>query len=174
MSSLRQLLVGLERRGEGAPLTLTARQSIRTDCRAQTRRSQVTGRPTGRRCTVATTSRFSAVDALLGSGSSIRQVARLYAFSRTTVGRHRAHLGPTSEPFALTPGQAGSDWPTDPLAEALALAARAPTRGRSFEVSRRSPHLRACCCPGSRTRPGRPRALGWERQSSGGRLRGDA
>jgi len=82
---------------------------------------------TGHRCTVCDFPQASDVDALLGSGSSVRSVARLYGLSRTTLGRHKAHLAPTSAPFALIRGEGGPDGPTDPLAEALGLAARART-----------------------------------------------
>jgi hypothetical protein len=68
----------------------------------------------------------------------------LYGLARTTVGRHRAHIAPTSSPFALIPGGGGPNGPTDPLAEAISLAERARTpreKLRALEQIRRSTKL---------------------------------
>jgi hypothetical protein len=105
----------------------------------------VTGHSKGRRCTVCDNEQVSDVNALLGSGSSVRSVARLYRLSRTTVGRHKRHLAPTSGPFALIRGDGGPDGPADPLAEAFILAERARTpreRIRALEQVRAATKLR--------------------------------
>jgi hypothetical protein len=82
---------------------------------------------TGRPCSVCENAQVSAIDALLSSGTPTRQVARMYSLSRTTLARHREHLAPTSNPFAVIRGDAGPSGPPDPLSEAIALAERART-----------------------------------------------
>jgi len=71
-------------------------------------------------------------------------VARLTGLARTTLGRHDQHRAPTSGRFALIPGGDGPTGPTDPLAEAFALAARARTpreRLRGLESVRSATRL---------------------------------
>jgi hypothetical protein len=51
----------------------------------------------------------------------------LYGLSRTTVGRHRKHVYPTSRKFAVIESPDGPSGQADPLAEAFALAERART-----------------------------------------------
>jgi hypothetical protein len=105
----------------------------------------VTGHAKVRRCTVCDNEQVSEVDALLGSGSSIRQVARLTGVPRSNLARHKRHLAPTSGPFALIRGDGGPDGPADPLAEAFTLAERARTpreRIRALEQVRAATKLR--------------------------------
>jgi len=105
----------------------------------------VTGHPGGGRCTVCENEQVSEVDALLGSGSSIRQVARLTGVPRSNLARHKTHLAPTSTPFALIRGDGGPDGPADPLTEAFKLAERARTpreRIRALEQIRGATKLR--------------------------------
>jgi hypothetical protein len=104
----------------------------------------VTGHPKGRRCSVCEFPQVAAVDALLGSGSSVRSVARLHGLARTTVARHRGHIAPTSRPFTVIRGQDHPGTP-DPLAEAFLLAERAKTpreRIRALEQVRGATKLR--------------------------------
>jgi hypothetical protein len=103
------------------------------------------GTPEAVRCTVCSFAQVNEVDALLGSGSSVRSVARLYGLSRTTVGRHRSHIAPTSRPFAVIHGQTDPHGRPDPLAEAFLLAERAKTpreRIRALEQVRGATKLR--------------------------------
>jgi hypothetical protein len=86
-----------------------ASRILARDSRAQARRSQVTGH----RCTICDNEHVSEVDALLGSGSSIRQVARLTGVPRSNLARHKIHLAATSTPFALIRGDGGPDGPAD-------------------------------------------------------------
>jgi hypothetical protein len=105
----------------------------------------VTGHPKGRRCSVCEFPQVAAVDVLLGSGSSVRSVARLHGLARTTVGRHAAHTTPASRRFAVIEGTGGPNGPADPLAEAFALAERAKTpreRIRALEQVRGATKLR--------------------------------
>ena len=74
------------------------------------------------RCSVCSSPQVAQVDALLDAGTPIRQVARVTGLARTTLGRHNQHKAPTSGRFALIPGGDGPTGPTDPLAEAFALA----------------------------------------------------
>lgn len=100
---------------------------------------------TGHRCTVCDFEQVIEVDALLGSGSSVRSVARLYGLSRTTVGRHVAHATPASRRFAVIEKTGGPDRPTDLLAEAFRLAERAKMpreRIRALEQIRSATKLR--------------------------------
>ncbi|MEX0985354.1 MAG: hypothetical protein WD096_09950 [Actinomycetota bacterium] len=97
------------------------------------------------RCTVCTNPLVNELDVLLSTGTSIRQVARLYDIPRTTVGRHRQHVAPSSAPFGVILGEGGSGGPADPLAEAFALAERAKTpreRLRALEQVRAATRLR--------------------------------
>ena len=77
------------------------------------------------RCSICASSQVDKVDRLLGSGSSVRQVARLMGFPRTTLARHRQHAQVTGPRFAVIQGQGGSSGPVDPLAAALELSRRA-------------------------------------------------
>jgi hypothetical protein len=97
------------------------------------------------RCTVCAFSQVSEVDVLLSTGTSIRSVSRLYGLSRSSVGRHRAHVVPTSTPFGVIPGGDGSPGTSDPLSEAFLLAERARTprqRIRALEQVREATRLR--------------------------------
>lgn len=98
----------------------------------------------GRRCTVCAFPQVNEVDRLLASGTSARKVARLYGLARTTVGRHRAHVAPTSRKFAVIETTDGPSGPGDPLAEAFLLAEKARTpreRLRALEQIRAATKL---------------------------------
>jgi hypothetical protein len=87
----------------------------------------VTGHAGATRCTICANPQVSEVDALLGTGTSIRGVARMYGLARSTVARHRDHVAPGQHRFALIRAQGAPDGPPDPLAEAFALAERSRT-----------------------------------------------
>lgn len=82
-------------------------------------------------CTVCANPQVSAIDALLGSGTSIRAVSRMFGHSRSAVARHRQHAQVSGSRLALIRGQGGPGGTggpmMDPLAEALGLSARART-----------------------------------------------
>jgi hypothetical protein len=97
------------------------------------------------RCTVCASPQVNEVDVLLGSGSSIRKVARIHGIPRTTLARHARHIAPASTPFGVIRGTDGPSGPPDPLAEALLLAERARTpreRLRALEQVRAATKLR--------------------------------
>jgi hypothetical protein len=79
------------------------------------------------RCSICSFPQVKEVDVLLASGTSMREVARLYGFSRTTVARHRQHVPPPRTRFGVIANEAGPDGSADPLTEALLLAERART-----------------------------------------------
>ncbi len=96
------------------------------------------------RCSICESSQVKHIDELLGTGASIREVARVTGLSRTTLGRHGKHRSPTSGGLALIPGDDDQDGPTDPLGEAFALAERARTpreRLRALEQIRAATKL---------------------------------
>jgi hypothetical protein len=98
-----------------------------------------------RRCTICVFPQVAEIDALLTSGSAVRQVARIYGLPRTTLGRHSQHMAPTGKKFAVIRGQDGPTGPPDPLVEALALAGRARTpreRLRALEQVRAATKLK--------------------------------
>jgi hypothetical protein len=71
-------------------------------------------------------------------------VARLYALSRTTVGRHKAHIALASRPLVAIRGDGGPSGPGGPLEEAFALAQQARTpreRLRGLEAVRAATKL---------------------------------
>jgi len=83
-----------------------------------------------RECSVCASPQVRTVDTLLGTGSSLREVARISGIPRTTLARHKAHAQVTASKLALirnedVPG--GSGGPLDPLAAALVLSKRART-----------------------------------------------
>jgi hypothetical protein len=83
-----------------------------------------------RGCSVCESPQVKKVDTLLGTGSSLRQVARISEIPRSTLARHRAHVQVRPSRLALIRTEAGPDGtggPLDPLTEALALAQRART-----------------------------------------------
>jgi hypothetical protein len=97
-----------------------------------------------RRCSICSYAQVSGVDALLSSGSAVRQVARIYGLSRTTLGRHAQHIAPTSKRFAVIRGRDGPSGSADPLSEAFSLAERARTpreRLRALEQVRAATKL---------------------------------
>lgn len=99
----------------------------------------------GELCTVCGNAQVTEVNVLLASGSPIRQVARMFGLARSTVGRHAAHVAPTSKPFGLIRTGDVPLGPPDPLAEALLLAERARTpreRLRALEQVRGATRLR--------------------------------
>lgn len=79
------------------------------------------------RCTVCLKPQVNEVNTLLASGTSVRQVARMFGLPRSNLARHRLHIAPTSTRFGLTEGGARSPGPSDPLPEAFTLAERART-----------------------------------------------
>jgi hypothetical protein len=100
---------------------------------------------TGRNCSVCSLRQVAEVDVLLATRTPVRQVARMFGLSRTTVGRHREHIAPTSKPFAVIRATDGPPGPPDPLAEAFLLAERARTpreRIRALEQVRAATRLR--------------------------------
>jgi hypothetical protein len=97
------------------------------------------------RCTVCTNPQVNEVDVLLGSGTAVRQVARMFGIPRTNLARHARHVAPTSAPFGVIHGGDGPPGPPDPLAEAFLLAERARTpreRLRALEQVRAATRLR--------------------------------
>jgi hypothetical protein len=70
------------------------------------------------------------VDALLGTGGSLREVSRITGIPKSTLSRHKAHARLTPSKLALirtADVPTGPGGPLDPLAEALALSKRAST-----------------------------------------------
>jgi hypothetical protein len=99
---------------------------------------------TERRCSICAHALVSEVDALLASGTSARQVARMYALARSTLARHARHVPPGERPFAVIRGDDGPTGAPDPLSESFALAARARTpreRLRALEQVRGATRL---------------------------------
>jgi hypothetical protein len=98
-----------------------------------------------RRCTVCSNLQVTAVNVLLASGSSVRQVARVTGIPRTTLARHREHVPEATRPLGLIRAVSGPNEPADPLAEAFLLAERARTpreRLRALEQIRSGVKLR--------------------------------
>ena len=81
----------------------------------------------GRRCSVCDLPAVSRINALLGSGTPVRQVARLTGVPRSTLARHAEHVRPLERRLGLVPpGPPGLDR-VDVLAEALSLLQRSRT-----------------------------------------------
>jgi hypothetical protein len=96
-------------------------------------------------CTVCSNAAVLEIDKLLASGSSVRQVARMFGIPRTTLARHTGHIAAASTKFAVIEGQGGPQRAIDPLDEAFALAERARTpreRLRALEQVRAATKLR--------------------------------
>jgi hypothetical protein len=95
-------------------------------------------------CSVCSSPQLAQVNALLESGTSIREVARVTSIPRSTLGRHDQHRAPTSAGIALIPVTVGPTERADPLGESFALAERARTpreRIRGLEAVRAATKL---------------------------------
>jgi hypothetical protein len=79
------------------------------------------------------------VNALIASGTPIRQLARMTAIPRTSLARHAQHVPPADRPLGLVPAPPEDLGRVDPLAAAFELAERAHTereRLKSLEAIR--------------------------------------
>lgn len=91
------------------------------------------------RCSTCRHVAVSQVDALLRSGTPVREVARLTGIPRSNVARHREHVEPSERRLGLVPPGPPEPDRVDPLDEALAILSRATTqreRLRALEAVR--------------------------------------
>ena len=103
-------------------------------------------------CKVCAAQDVREITDLLGSGLSVRQVARITGISRTTLARHLGHARPVTSGNA-GPGEAGGPHPgpLDPLDETVALFRLARTereRLKAAEAIRAATALQMCAARG--------------------------